>query len=471
MKWNRKQLLAALKAEGFTGDAKSAFADVEKFIAEKFDGKVADADGNEIDAKAAWDTVPPRRLSIPADQVEEKSEDKAVAVNKTVAVHTSGTSFARKAYEAKIKAGKAKFNDADTAEIVGAGLRLMTYTSVGHKGYAQAANDQAILDNAGLTMAMTADGLTLTTKAGSSDVNTLGGALVAPEFSNTLLWLSEMYGVSRSLGRVVNMRSDIWTGPRKTAIPTATFVGQGVSSTAQDVNYDNYSVIAKKAAIYVLTNSELEEDAAISIAEDLGQSFSEAFNKKLDECYFLGDGTTTYGGMLGLANGLPSGAEFSASGATWASITEADVNQLFQVQNIDIARGVFVCSRQFDMVVLNRLRAAKGGTTSVMFSGGQGLAGPGGNPLGPKSYYLGFPVYHAQVLPSVSAGTSKVLYFGDFASASTIGLRRDLTVKRSDSTALQTDQIATLATSRFGVNIQGDGRGSTVGPVALLKTT
>ena len=468
---NRKQLLAALKAEGFTGDEKSPVETVQAFFAEKFPGGAIDEKTNEpIDVAKAWATFPPRRLSTPTEP-DPATIDKAADVARTVkaapAVHDGKShSWARKMYEAKIKTGEAKIKDADLAEIVGAGCRSMQHTAAGLGVYRQADNDAAILANAGLEVAKTADGIALVAKAGSTAVNSLGGALVNTQFYDVLMWLTEQYGVSRTLARVVSMTSDIWKGKRKTAIPSFGFLQQGNSFTAQDVTYDNYSVVAEKAGAYVLTNSELEDDAAISVADDLGSSFAEGAAKKMDECYFLGDGTSTYGNMVGLISALPAGAYMNAAGGTWDSITEANVTQLMQVQNVNMARCRFVCSRQFDFVVLNRLRAAKGGTTSEMFSGGRGLASRDA-----QSFYMGFPVYHAQAMPSVSAATSTVLYFGETDAISTIGDRRTLTVKRSDATALQTDQIATLATVRFGVTVQGDGRGSTVGPVAALKTT
>lgn len=469
---NRKQLLAALKAEGFEGGENATLEAVQKFVAEKFPGGIEDDTGKPIDVEAAFKALPPRRLSAPKTEDEPTGKDASVKATAKIGAPAVHLNFARKNYEAKIKAGRAKFADADTAELMGAGLRSMTMAAVGFEGYKQADNDRSILGNAGIEVVKTADGITIGQKAGSTAVNSLGGALVNTEFYDQLMWLSELYGVSRVLARVVPMRSDTTVLKRKTAIPSFNAISQGASNTAQDTTYDNYRVTAEKFAAYVLTNSELEDDAAVSIADDLGQSFAEGVAKRMDECYFIGDGSSTYNGFTGLSGALPSSAYISASGNSWSAIAIGDVDKLpGAIQNANMARCAFACPRQFDFQVLNPFRYARGGTQAVQFSRGEGLASANPPALRPQSYYLGFPVYHVQVMPSVSASATTFLYFGEFDAASTIGDRRTLTVKRSDATALQTDQIATLATARFGVTIQGDGRGSTYGPIVALKTT
>jgi hypothetical protein len=41
------------------------------------------------------------------------------------------------------------------------------------------------------------------------------------------------------------------------------------------------------------------EDAIISIADDLAEEIVYAFSLKEDQCGFIGDGTSTYGGIVG----------------------------------------------------------------------------------------------------------------------------------------------------------------------------
>jgi HK97 family phage major capsid protein len=85
--------------------------------------------------------------------------------------------------------------------------------------------------------------------------------------------------------------------------------------------------------------------------------------------------------------------------------------------------------------------------------------------------FMGYPVQFAQVMPIASASASRVCYFGDFMGGSMIGDRQDLTIATSDQFLFSTNSVAVRGIARFNVNIHGDGRGSTVGPIAALVTT
>jgi len=55
-------------------------------------------------------------------------------------------------------------------------------------------------------------------------------------------------------------------------------------------------------------SSELPEDSVVALGDLLTQEVAQCFAVKEDQCLFLGDGTSTYGGIVGLANALAAGA-------------------------------------------------------------------------------------------------------------------------------------------------------------------
>jgi HK97 family phage major capsid protein len=89
---------------------------------------------------------------------------------------------------------------------------------------------------------------------------------------------------------------------------------------------------------------------------------------------------------------------------------------------------------------------------------------------GGDAQWLGYPVHFCQVMP-VTTAANKCCYFGDFMGATMIGERRDLTIASSEHSAFLSDAMVYRATARAAINIHGDGKGSTVGPVFAMCGT
>lgn len=471
----KARLLAAIKRKGFEVEPDKATAEqVKAFIAEK-GLQFEDADGKDVDVDAVFaadakveritladdaETVSVSRKELDGLKAQIKAGNdagrgtKAHVLNANDgAEHTPKTfsigNTARKSYEAKIKTygvgpGKfqAKFADADVAEICASLVRLSV---AGEKHYAQKANDIACV------------------KAGQVEFqNTLGGYLVPPEFVAQLMYVTEPHGIARRLANVVRMSREIQNHPRKTGIASFAWVGEGQATTAQTNNYDSVPLSAKKMQLIMQASNELLEDAAISVADDIANSVGEAYDNTVDDAYLLGDGTSTYGGYVGLNNALPAGAYINGAGA-WSAFTLANFNVVMgSIQNIDPKRVVAIGSRQFYHQVIQRLNLA-----SSQF---KEIAGPPG--MGSTTMSVcGVPYYEWQRMPTATGSTVKSFYIGDFAGASMIGERRDLNIMASEHSAFSSDSIQWRATARAAINIHGDGRGTTVGPIACLVAT
>lgn len=377
------------------------------------------------------------------------------------AIHVAGskrfTGSAKKAYEVKaasagigLKPNQTRFADADTAEFFGAAMRLGFATrSLNGQAYSQRANDEEII-----------------AKTGSEFNPTTGGVLVPPEYRAQLIYLREMYGVTRQVANVVAMSRDHVDQPRITGINAMAPIGENGTLSVGDDNTDLVGLTAKKWGRLARFPNELLDDAAISVVDIFSSTLVEAQTKAEDQTYFLGDGTATYNQDVGLANALPSGAYISASGSAWSNITEADINKLIgSVENVDITRCGFITSRQYYAQVMQPMYTSNGRGFQSEFRSMFGLTS------GQGAEWKGWPVLFSQVLPTSSASASKGLYFGDYLSASMLGDRREATVATSEHAYFTSDGFGVRAISRFTVNIHGDGRASTVGPIACLKTT
>lgn len=444
----RKTLLDIIRANGFKADP--TLDNVKAFIAtlaaEGIDSK--DENGNPIDVDAAWNAKSVLKISGTPD-LDAVTKSTIHAAKGSTSPHADGAvedrspkrfnigGAQRKAYQSKIKAGTAVFDDADYAEAAGAWIRQAI---AGHHSYGQKASDVEICK-----------------KAQVEFNNQLGGALVPQEFAPQLIWLTEQYGVAKKIANVVPMSSDSKAYPRKTGIVAMTPIGEGATIAVSDNSYGNVTLNAKKYGVLFNASRELFEDSAINIADDLFRSIAEAEAIAVDQAYFLGDGSATYANQVGLASAITGSALGTAT--AWGSMTINNfTDAIGAVQNVNPSRLAFVCSRQFFAQVMLRLQNA----TNQFRELTTGMAGM-------SATFMGYPVYFSQVMPVATGTANRACYFGDFVGATMIGDRRMLEIATSDQFYFNTDSIAVRGTARFNVNIHGDGRGSTVGPIFCIR--
>ena len=114
------------------------------------------------------------------------------------------------------------------------------------------------------------------TKAQIESDPVLGATLVPLEFVSQLIYLTEPYGVARRIANVRRMTREVQQHPRKTSIPTMSWVSEGTTGTVVNNNYDMVELLAKKLQLLMQASNELLEDAAISVADDLASSMREA---------------------------------------------------------------------------------------------------------------------------------------------------------------------------------------------------
>jgi len=312
-------------------------------------------------------------------------------------------------------------------------------------------------------------GLDVETRAHSENTNTTGGAMVPNEFSQTIIDLREQYGVFRQNARVVPMSRDTMTMARRTGGLTAYWSAENTAITESTKSWNNVNLVAKKLGVYALIPSELNDDAIINMADDLAREAAYAFALKEDQTGFIGDGTSTYNGVLGLTKALESNASLignyaAASGHdTFAEVDAADLTGLMGIlPQYAQPNAKFYCSQLCYSTVFQRLALTAGGNTIQSVSG---MFQPS---------FMGYPIVVSQVLPS-SASTingTTMLLFGDLSSACTMGDRREFSFAQSDQYKFAEDQIAVKATERIDINVHDFGDTTNAGPiVALIGTT
>ena len=301
--------------------------------------------------------------------------------------------------------------------------------------------------------------------------NALGGYLVPEEFAGDIINLVEQYGVFRANARVVSMSSDTRVQPKRAGGITAYFVGEGSSITSSDNSFENVRLTAKKLAVYTRLSSELNEDAAVDLGAWVAAECARAFAQKEDECGFAGDGTSTYGGIVGARAAL-RGVDSSASniaglavqgtGNTYSALVLGDFRNVVGKlpQYADTANAAWYVSRTFYHTVMAKLADSAGGNTNETIAVG-----------GPREpLFMGYPVRISQAMPSAT-GTSQVCaLLGDLSQGAFFGDRRGIGVSLSEHDAFQADELALRAVERFDINVFGVGDTSNAGPVVGLIT-
>ena len=309
------------------------------------------------------------------------------------------------------------------------------------------------------------------TKGQNEAADADGGYLVPQILAREVIFLRDKFGVMRQNARVMGMSSDNLNVPKNTASTTAYWPAENTNITASQITFANVQVLAKKLAILTQVSSELNEDSIVDIGSALAEDMAYVMAYNEDLATFLGDGTSTYGGITGAVNaiaGVNGGANagwiYTAADVTgdWNNVTLEDLRKLTSAipEYADTADAKFYMNRAFyQQVVCNLLDALNGNGFYDLTSA------PGPNPT-----LFGYPVVYTQVLskdPTPAADTALCL-FGNFKTGSIMGSRRDLRIQVSDQAGFISDSLYFRATERFGYQFHDLPTVSTAGSVVVL---
>lgn len=313
------------------------------------------------------------------------------------------------------------------------------------------------------------------TKAHLESVNSAGGFLVPEQFSDTLISLREEYGVLRRNAKIEPMTSDTKRIPKRSATLTASFVGEATAGSETTQTFQQVNLVAKKLMVLTTISNELNEDSLINLGDSVAGEVAYSFALKEDECGFLGDGSSTFGNIVGIINGInnvSSNAGIFTTATGTDDTTEIGIGDLHSLMALlpayaDTPRAKFYMHKSIFHGVAEKLVTAAGGSTR-------------GELLNEKysPNLFGYPVEFTQVMPTFATadGDSAMplkypIIFGDMALATCFGDRRSNTISFSDSAlnAFEQDEIVVRGTERFDFNLHSPGTSSEAGPLVAMK--
>jgi len=255
--------------------------------------------------------------------------------------------------------------------------------------------------------------------------------------------------------------------PRRTGGLTAYYVGENTAGTESDASWDNVSLNAKKHMVLTRMSSEISEDAVIDLADTMAQEIAYAFAYKEDVVGFTGDGTSTYGGIVGLLTKADDGSHDLAyvdAAAGHDTLPEIDADDLITtmaaVPQYAKRGSVWICSPTAEEVVFNAIKVAGGGNTRDLLADSD------------VPRFLGYPIYVSDIFPDSASTTydaTPIIGFGNLSLAASLGDRRGIRIALSSEQYWEEDQIGVKGTMRHDINIHDLGSNTVKSPFVCLR--
>lgn len=301
------------------------------------------------------------------------------------------------------------------------------------------------------------------TLAMSTIDNTAGGYLVPDVVSASIIRLVEDRGVARRNARMIPLGGGENKFPRRITGTTGYFVGESSSTTQSNPTLDLVQLNPKKLSAKTTMPVELSEDAIINVGDWAAEEIAYAFADTEDACMFIGDGTSTYGGMTGITKKLidtfttggGKGLYLQATGDEFSEVVRGDLVKTKALALATVLRSPnckwYMHSVAFAQIV-EALVLEAGGVTSDMWANGA------------QPRLLGYPVEFVQVMPSESADNQVFMVFGDLRQGTYFGEKGSIWLRTSqEGDDFDNDTITIKGSERIDIVNHGVGSTSQAG--------
>jgi len=276
-----------------------------------------------------------------------------------------------------------------------------------------------------------------------------GEFLIPKPMLATIYTHIEEYGLAQRLATNITLQgpgNSIDLNSIATA-PTATWVGENELFSESDLALGQNVLTVKKLGVVSTITRELDEDKLIPLIPSWLAKVGEDIALKIDQSWLIGDGTSTYGQMVGLCN-MTSVQSFTAGASDLApaDIVENDLDQVVRLLTTGrrqraqwiMARILWDYVRKYESTVGSRIVQEMLTTLPV------------------KSYD-GFNVNMSEALDNTNGDVANRDYaiLGDF-SKSFFGTKRGVTVETSTEGVLSnsSNQVTYNALQQDGMIIK-----------------
>lgn len=298
--------------------------------------------------------------------------------------------------------------------------------------------------------------------------NPAGGYLVPEQFSQTIITLLNEWGVARQECQVFPMTRDQLSIPKRNGGVTATWTAEGAAITASDMSWAQVNLNAKSLKVLSRITNELFEDSIVNLADVISVEAANAISEAEDDAWINGDGSSQYGGIVGVVGAMNATEGFAsvytaAAGVdTYGEVTVTDLAGLFasiqQYADRPPGRRLYLSDAGRAMIC-DRLGQAGGGSSIVTVSAGQLTA------------YNGIPIVITNKLSNNVAddlSEAIMVLYGNMSQACVFGDRQSISVAVDKSRYFDSDETAVRITERIDVVYHDRGDATTTAAVAGL---
>jgi HK97 family phage major capsid protein len=475
---NRKQFLDLLrKQHAYAG--KADLAEVKAFVNDPENGlSFVDAAGKALNLDTVWKTVTVSVVSdgnedVQVEQADESSPEnggtpgfgnvtaslasrgKSVAVSAGMsapAIH--GSKGKAKHYNKRAEQGKTAFSSADECAEFGSFIQ------------------KSWKDNKG--------------KSQTLGTNSAGGYSVQTDVMADLIVNRQNVGIARKVCRHDDILRDKCNIPVRTGGLTVYVPGEATAITASDMAFGQAAYDAIQMATLTYASYELMNDSALDIGAKISDEINYAFAGYEDTIAFAPVGTSATSGLVSIpraiynqvvttaggtwatdANKLYHPGVTNAAGATWASITLANLEAVpGKLPDFAHDGACWVVSQAFwGTVMLPLALTAAGTTTTEVINGVR-------TPM-----FLGYPVIRTSKMPTASSNSQICALFGDFkATAGLADVKNGMSIDFDNSIGFNLAAVAIRGLQRsaftaFDVGTANSSAASQVAsPMCALST-
>lgn len=262
--------------------------------------------------------------------------------------------------------------------------------------------------------------------------DTRGGYLAPPEFVAEVIKNLVQYSPVRQAARVGMTAGGSVRLPKRTAAPTANWVGETETRPEAAPTYGQIEIPVHEAACYVDVSSTLLEDAAVNVEAEVSTDLAEEFGRLEGVAFVTGDGVKRPTGFMSDAN-----IDFTLSGAATAVTADSLIDLFYSLAAFYRMNATWMMNG----TSLASVRKLKDGEGNYLWRPGLEAGQP--------ETILGRPVVEAVDMPDIGAGTYPIA-FGDFNSAYRIYDRVALSVLRDPYTVATSGLVRFHARRRVG---------------------
>jgi len=305
-------------------------------------------------------------------------------------------------------------------------------------------------------------------KLHSEGNNTTGGYLVPPpQFSNAVINLQTQYGVFPQLTTRVQIQGSQLSTPKIAAGLDGYWVGEAGAITESTITTQQVMLTLNTIGGLAKLTLNLNEHSAVSLIPLITTDLARAFAYKKDEAIINGDGTSTYGGFVGLRQKITDtysttvgAGQYIATGNAYSEVTLDDFNQTLALLRTQFYTGAkWLMSPKFYYATAYRLMSAAGGVTGNEIAGGV-----------TTSQFLGYPVLFSESMPKTEANSQVACLFGDFMGGAYYGTNGNVSIAQTDadSTDFRTGTQTIRGLENCGFVVHGHGTASESGTYVAL---